>query len=189
MRTSFFGGVLLLVLAGCAGILPRESTVSPSQFQTYEQMSASYSGIQLGITRLNELPALGFGTQTTPNIEVLSYSQIINRFLPAEGMTLQQAPAPVRACIKAQFRCSAYVFRFQHSTRKRTGGVVPDILGIERNTVSSGWSAEVVLLLEDDVVVYKMISARPFIQERTDKSKPLGPLQDLDGNISGTPSP
>jgi hypothetical protein len=188
MRNWIAGGVLLLSLAGCSGILPRESNASSSKFETYEQFMASYAGIRLGQTRLNDLNALGFGTQTTPNIVVLSYMEIVDRFLPAEGMTLQQAPPAVRLCIAAQFRCSAYVFHFQNSKTQRSGGVVPDMLGIARHTVNDGWSAEAVLLLQDDLVVYKIISSRPYIQERHDKTRPLGPLQDMGSNISGSPS-
>jgi hypothetical protein len=188
MREQIVGGVFLLCLAGCGGVLPHETNVDSSKFQTYDQVTASYGGVHLGQTRLNELPALGLDTQTSPNIEVLSYTEIVNRFLPAKTVTLQQAPPGVRLCIEAQYRCSAYVFHLEHSRKQRSGSVVPDLLGIEQNTVNDGWSAEIVLLLEDDLVVYKVISGTPHTQDRHEKTRPLGPFQDLGRIVVGGPS-
>ena len=187
MRERIVGGMLLLLLAGCGGVLPQESNVDSSRFQTYDQVLASYADVQQGKTRLKELPGLGLDTRSTPNIEVLSYTDIVNRFLPGESMTLKQAPPAVQRCIEAHYRCSAYVFRLQQSHQQRSGGVVPDLLGIEQDTVSDGWSAEVVLLLQDDLVVYKVISGHPHIQDRNDKTQPLGPFQDLHKSIVGAP--
>ena len=187
MREQIVGGLLLLCLAGCGGILPHETNVDSSKFKTYDQVLDSYRGILPGKTRLNELPALGLDTRTTPNIEVLSSTDIVNRFLPADAMTLKQAPPAVRLCIEAQYRCSAYVFHLQHSNRQRSGGVVPDLLGIEQNTVNDGWSAEIILLLQDDIVVYKVISGSPHTQDLRDKTQPLGPFQDLGRFIMGSP--
>ena len=188
MREQIVGGAFLLLLAGCSAVLPQETNVDSSKFQTYDQVLASYGDVQLGKTRLNELAGLGLDTRTTPNIEVLSYTDIVNRFLPGERMTLQQAPPAVRLCIEAQYRCSAYVFRLQNSHTQRSGGVVPDLLGFQQDTVNNGWSAEVVLLLQDDVVVYKVISGSPHTQDRRDMTQPLGPLQDMGKLIVGSPT-
>jgi len=185
MHKQIIGGVLALVLAGCGGVLPHESDADSTKFLTYDQVAASYAGIQPGKTRLNELPGLGFDTRTTPNIEVLSYTDIVNHFLPSERMTLEQAPPGARRCLEAQERCSGYVLQFQHSQRRRNGGAVPDLLGIERDTVRNGWTAKILLLLKDDTVVYKEISGSPNIEDNQNKTQPLGPLQDLGQGISG----
>jgi len=188
MHKQIVGGMLALVLAGCGGVLPHESDADSTKFLTYDQVSSSYAGIQLGKTRLGELPGLGFDTRLTPNIEVLSYSEIVDRFLPSETISEQTAPSPVRRCIEAQYRCSAYVFHLTHSHTQHSGNVVPDLLGTERDTVNSGWSAEVVLLVQDDLVVYKVISGRPYAQDLQNETQPLGPLQDLRQLIVGSPT-
>jgi len=185
MRKRVVGVALSLLAAGCGGVLPHESNIDTSRFQTYEQVMASYNGINLGKTRRGDLVKLGLDTMTTPNIEVLSYTDIVNHFLPSETMKLEQAPPNARRCMQAQDRCSGYIIQLQHSSKQRNGGVVTDVLGFERDTVSSGWTAKIVLLLEDDVVVYKELSGRPNIQERQNESEPLGPLQDLGKTISG----
>jgi hypothetical protein len=185
MRIGIVGGVLALMLAGCGGVLPRESEIDSKKFQTYDEVLASYDDVNLGKTRLADLPAIGFGTKTTPNIEVLSYAEIVDRFLPSETITMEHLPPSVQHCIEAQYRCSAYVFHLRNSRTDHSGSVVPDLLQIEQDTVKSGWSAEVVLLLQDDLVVYKVISGRPNAQDRHNKSQPLGPLQDMGKNMFG----
>jgi hypothetical protein len=186
MRTQIVCGVLGVVLAGCGGVLPHETSIDTGTFQTYEQVMTSYDGIHPGQTRADELPKLGFDTRTTPNIEVLSYTDIVNHFLPSETMSLSQAPPGARRCMEAQDHCSGYVLQFQHSQKRRSGGVVPDLLGIQRDTVSNGWSAKVVLLLQDNTVVYKELSGRPNMQEHNQRSQPLGPLQDLSKGLTGS---
>ena len=63
------------------------------------------------------------------------------------------------------------------------GNILLDIFGFERQTVDSGWSAEVVLLMQDGHVAYKLMSGRPRIEDTHDSIQPLGPLQDI-GNTA-----
>lgn len=185
MRKVIVGVAVSIVLAGCGGVLPHESSKDTAKFQTYDELMSAYAGVVPGKTRLTELPALGLDMHTIPNIEVLSYTDIVNHFLPSESMKLEQAPPAARRCMEAQERCSAYIIHLQNSQTSRNGGVVPDLLGIERDTVKSGWSAKIVLVLLDNVVVYKEISGLPNIEEHNDTSQPLGPLQDLGQDIVG----
>jgi hypothetical protein len=189
MRNQIAGAMLALMLAGCGGVLPHESNIDSVKFQTYEQVMAAYAQIDLGKTRLPELSKLGFDPLSTPNIEVLSYTEIVEHFMPADTKTFEHSPQAVQTCIAAQDHCSAYVYHLQHSDKHRNGGVVPDLLGVERDTIDKGWSAEVVLLVQDGCVVYKVISGRPHIENLDDSVQPLGPLQDLGTAISGPVSP
>ena len=52
-------------------------------------------------------------------------------------------------------------------------------LGFQRETTETGWSASMLLLLVDDVVVYKLWSGTPRVEERGKETNPLGPAQDL----------
>lgn len=71
------------------------------------------------------------------------------------------------------------IFRPQHIHAERNGSLVLDLLGFERVTEETGWSAEVIFLTQDGRVVYKILSGRPRIEEVRDSIQPLGPLQDL----------
>ena len=61
-------------------------------------------------------------------------------------------------------------------------------MGFERTTVSYGWSAEVMLLIQDGRVAYKVMAGHPNIQNFQDKVQPLGPLQDLGDEMVHTAS-
>jgi len=176
----------MLSLVGCGGLglLPHESSVSGSQtFATYDQVTIAYTNIVPGETRISDLQKLGFDTAVTPNVEILSYLGVIERFMPRNSISFDHLAQPVQACIEAQERCSAFVFHPDHIQSNRTGNIVLDILGFERTTVSTGWSAEVVLLMQDGRVAYKLMSGRPRIEDTHDTVQPLGPLQDI-GNTA-----
>lgn len=186
----FFSAVFMFSLVGCGGLglLPHESKVSSNSFQSYEQVQAAYADIAPGATRLTDLPKLGFDTATTPNVEILSYLGVIERFMPRNTMSYDRLAPQVQACIEAQDRCSAFVFHPQHVETRRTGNFFLDLLGFERRTVDSGWAAEVVLLMQDARVAYKLMSGRPRIDEMHDQISPLGPLQDIGNSVTKTAS-
>lgn len=183
MRSRVAGGMLALLLAGCGGVLPHESQVDVTKFETYDQLTMAYNKIELGKTSTTDLSTLGFDPKTTPNIEVLSYTQIVDALLPSDKLRVEDVPTSARPCLQAQNDCSGYLYRLAHSSKRRNGDVVPDLMGIERDTVSSGWSADIMLLVQNDRVIYKMMSSKPRIENRQNKSQPLGPLQDM-GNIN-----
>ncbi|MGA7674084.1 MAG: hypothetical protein WCA78_03455 [Rhizomicrobium sp.] len=176
----------MLSLVGCGGLglLPHETQVLASaNFQTYDQVAAAYTSIVPGETRLADLPKLGFDTATTPNVEILSYLGVIERFMPRNSMTFDHLAPPVQACIEAQDRCSAFVFHPQQVQSRRMGSFFLDVFGFERETLDTGWQAEVVLLMQDGHVAYKLMSGRPRIEDMHDTVQPLGPLQDI-GNTA-----
>lgn len=186
MTRSIMAGCLAVLLAACSSVLPHESSAVGGKFRTYDQLMASYDKIALGRTRTTDLSPLGFDPHTTPNVAVLSYLDIIKRFVPNDAMSLRHVPKPVRDCIDAQNRCSAYLYHLQHTETHHNGAVIPDLIGTERDTTRSGWSAEIILVLRDDNVVYKVMSGMPNLEERHDKSQPLGPLQDLGNSLTGS---
>ncbi|MBU6297990.1 MAG: hypothetical protein KGJ79_16865 [Alphaproteobacteria bacterium] len=162
--------------------------MSTSSFQTYDQVQAAYTDIVPGSTRMSDLQKLGFDTATTPNVEILSYLGVIERFMPRNTLSFDHLARPVQACIEAQDRCSALVFHPQHVESRRMGNVFLDLLGFERETLNTGWSAEVVLLMQDGHVAYKLMSGRPHIEDMHDTVQPLGPLQDIGNAAAHTAS-
>jgi hypothetical protein len=187
---TFLSATFMLSLVGCGGLglLPHETKASTNSFQSYEQVQSAYTDVVPGQTRLTDLPKLGFDTATTPNVEVLSYLGVIERFLPRSTMSFDHLAPPVQACIESQDRCSAFVFHPQHVESRRMGNIVLDLLGFERRTVASGWTAEVVLLMQDGHVAYKLMSGRPRVEDTHDEITPLGPLQDIGNSLTRTAS-
>jgi hypothetical protein len=179
-------GTLALVGCGGFGLLPHQTEHSNTAFNSYTEVETAYRGIVPGTTRDSDLDRLGFDAAAQPNVEVLSYLGVIERFMPRDSITFDHLAPPVQACIEAQERCSAYVFRPSQLDRQRTGSIFLDLLGFERTTVDKGWSAEVVLLMQDGRVAYKVLSGHPHIEGYHDDIQPLGPFQDLGGTAVRT---
>jgi len=173
---------ITLTLVGCGGLslLPHRSDMADDQnFQTYDQVASAYQSIVPGQTREADLNKLGFNAAIQPNAEVISYLGVIERFMPRDSIRFDHLAKPVKSCIEAQERCSAYVFRPSRLDQQRTGSIFLDLMGFERTTVDKGWAAEVVLLMQDGRVAYKVMSGKPHIEGYHDDIQPLGPLQDL----------
>lgn len=174
---------ITLSLVGCggaAGLLPHGSDLSDNQsFKTFGEVQSAYASIVPGQTREAELTKLGFDASVQPNTEMISYLGVIERFMPRDSIKFDHLAKPVRTCIEAQERCSAYVFRPSRLEQQRTGSVFLDLLGFERTTVDHGWAAEVVLLMQDGRVAYKVMSGKPHIEGYHDDIQPLGPFQNF----------
>ena len=177
-----------LALVGCSSskLLPHSSNNSSASFQTYEQVGAAYASVNPGVTRTPDLAGLGFDTATGANAESLTYIGIGNRFLLQTDQPTSHIPAQVEACIKAQERCSGFVFHLQRLESRHIGNVLGDAFGFKKIVVDSGWTAEVMLVLQDGVVIYKIMSGRPRLEQTHDIVQPLGVLQDI-GNTTEEP--
>jgi len=177
-----------LSLVGCGGLglLPYQTDVKNTNFKSYKEVEIAYQQISPGATRESDLTQLGFDASGSPNVEVLSYLGVIERFMPRDSIKFDNLDPAVQSCIEARDRCTAYVFKPERLHQQRTGNWFLDILGFERTTVSYGWSAEVVLLMQDGRVAYKVMAGKPRIQNYHDNVQPLGPLQDLGGDVLRT---
>jgi hypothetical protein len=188
LLTLLFGVLLtsssLLLLAGCGGgLLPAQQAQTTMPFHTYDQVVESFEQIVPGMTRAEDLPGLGFDARNS-NADVLSYLGVQERFMPTAGVRWEHLNPAVRACIRAELYCNGFVFRPSRITSRRVGNTVSDILGFQRITHSSRWSAEVILLVMKGRVVHKVFSGNPRTDNMDDKRQPLGPLQDVGGALS-----
>jgi len=104
------------------------------------------------------LANLGFDARTA-NVDVLSYLNVEERFLPAAGVRWEHLDPAVQACIRAEAFCTGYVFHPGRTASKRLGRFLPDVLGFERITRSTRWSADVILLVMDGRVVHRSFPA------------------------------
>lgn len=175
-----------LSLTACGGgkvLLPSTTSESSKTFQNYEQVETAYIAVAPGKTNSAELAKLGFSVKSSPNIEILTYVGVVER-LPQDARTKGAIPPPVQACFDAGDRCSAYIFRPGRIESHHVGNTVLELTGFESSTVDEGWSAEVMLLIQDDVVVYKQMNGQPLIGDEQRTIQPLGPLQDAYTNAT-----
>jgi hypothetical protein len=170
-------------LSACAswGVLPSTKETTESPFENYRSAEDAFNKVRPYVTTAKELKVRGFDPYTTPNIKVLNYLDLVPRFLPQQSMKSEDLDPAVQACLTARDRCTGWLAEPSTSSKDRTGNVALDVLGFERETTSTGWKASMLLLLQDNVVVYKLWSGTPTILEVKTEKKPLGPLQDLSG--------
>jgi len=175
-----------LNLGACARwILPSSQEATETPYDTYEQAEQAFKRIVPFETSEEDLAAMGLHPRKTPNIKVVNYLEIMKRFLPQETVRLADLDPAVQACLNARDACKGWILAPERIARDRVGDVSLDVLGFDRETVSSGWRAEMVLLIVDGVVIYKLWSGTPVVQETKREVKPLGPFQDLSGAASG----
>jgi len=176
------------VLVGCGGLglLPRTTDIKNSSFKTYNEVEVAYREIAPGTTRTSDLVNIGFDSNESPNVEVLSYLGVIERFIPRDSIRFDNLDPIVQQCIEARDRCTGYVFHPERLHKERLGNWFLDVLGFQRTTVDYGWSADVVLLVMDGHVIYKVMSGRPHIEDFHHSVEPLGPFQDLTGTVLHT---
>lgn len=166
-----------LALAGCGGMLPRGSSVSPSSFENYEAAQEALEKVVPYHTTVEELKALGFDPQANVNVTVIPYPEVITRLAPHPGVPMEALDRGVRDCILAQMRCRAYEFRFAHQNRRREGGFWADFFNFRRRVEVIGWRFEGLVVVRDGVVLFRNTAGVPRINTVERQSNPLGPLQ------------
>ena len=113
-------------------------------------------------------------------MELLNYSDILRRF-PLAGSNLTLDPG-LRECFDAGKRCVGYSIDVKHSDRNRVGPFLLDLLSFRRETVTTGWTFNALVLLVGDDVVYSLYGGKPAISENEKQLEPLGPFQNWNGS-------
>lgn len=175
-----------LSLGACASdVLPSTSHETAGPFATYEIAEIAYKVITPGVTDAAKLRELGIDPRTTPNLQVINYVEVMRLFMPTNTVAIADLDPAVQGCIGAKTACVGWLMAPNATATQRTGHVSLDMLGFQRETTETGWSASMLLLLVDDVVVYKLWSGTPRTEERGKETNPLGPAQDLSDPARG----
>ncbi len=172
---------------GCRSLFPTESKTSRTPWQNYEEAQAAFDKITPHQTSLEELKSLGFDPASTPNVKVLTYLDLIERFIPNQSITLKDLQPDVRACIEAKDTCHAYELELDISRSKRYGNLALDMFGFKKNTRVTGWSFKALIIMKDDRVAYKIRSGQPNLERHEKKLRPLGPFQELENLVTKVP--
>lgn len=191
IRSGLVLAAAALGLSACASdVLPSTSHETAGPFPSYEIAEIAYKVIEPGVTDAGKLRELGIDPRTTPNLKVLNYVEVMRFFMPSDSIAVADLDPAVQGCIGARAACAGWLMAPEAHGTQRTGHVSLDVLGFQRETTQTGWSASMLLLLVDDVVVYKLWSGTPRVEERGKETNPLGPAQDLsDPARSAIPKP
>lgn len=166
---------------GCKSMFPTEDKLSQSTWQSFAEAQIAFDKITPHQTDIEDLKKLGFDPFITPNIKLLTYRDIIERFIPNHSITMQDLQEDVRLCIQSKDCCQAYELDLDTTKSKRYGNLCLDVLGFKKKTRITGWNFKALVIIKDGVVTYKLRSGEPNVDRLEKKVKPLGPFQELDG--------
>ena len=152
-----------------------------SPWPDFASAKAAFDSITPGQTSIAELRTLGFDPYANPNVRILNYLDIQNRFLPNQSVRWEDLPTPVRQSIEGKESSVAYELDLTVVTSQRYGNLALDMLAFNRKTHETGWSFKALILLNHDKVLYKLWSGQPHLDRLDQKKQPLGPFQDLEG--------
>ena len=174
---------LVLTTTGCKALFSSTSQRARTPWQNFDEAQSAYDKVDPHKTTVNELKTMGFDPMTTPNVKILTYLDLIQRFIPNASITFDDLQPDVRACIESKDCCHAYEMDLDLTDNKRFGNLALDIFGFNRKTKTTGWTFKALIIVKDDIVAYKIRSGEPNVDRVEKKTKPLGPLQELDNVI------
>lgn len=175
---------LLFLAPGCSFLLPTSQTTAKSKWHTYGEAEAAFDRISPGATATNELADLGFDPSANPNVRILTYIDVMQRFMPNESITKDDLDPSVRAFIEGRERGQAWEVDVNIAKSKRYGNVLLDLAGFVRKSHDTGWQFKGLLLIREGRVVYKLSAGQPNVDRYDKKVRPLGPLQELDSILA-----
>jgi hypothetical protein len=172
-------------IAGCTSLLPRSEQKTADTWGDYESASAAIDRIVAHQTTRAELAAQGIDPRQNAAITILTFSDVVQRFATGGAIRPEELDPGVRQCLTAGKACSGYAIALKRTTNKRIGNFWLDSFNFKRETDSSGWSFNAIILFTEDLVVYTLKGGQPRMHETAVERNPLGPLQSWGEQVPG----
>jgi hypothetical protein len=176
----------LALLAGCSSmLLPKSNEVTASPWQSFQEAQNVFDKIVPGTTTIADLRNMKLDPSSNPNIAILNYADVMRKFMLNQSFSLNDLDEGVRVCVTAKINCRGFEVNQTQMQKSRNGNVVLDVLGFYRETHTAGWKFNGLILLKDDIVVYKLTSGQPAIKQTEENQNPLGPVQAIGSHFTG----
>jgi hypothetical protein len=169
-------GVCLLA-GGCTTLLPSSRTEVVSVWSSYDDAVKSLATVAPYLSTRQSVHAQGLDPGRNPAITVLHFADVLQRFAAATLIKPEDVDRGIRDCLQAGKQCGGYIIAVEKLHRRRVGSFWLDSLNFRRETVTTGWRVDVLLVFVDDALVYKLVGGRPLVNEVELRRNPLGPLQ------------
>ncbi len=177
-------GGLCILGTGCSFLLPKDKEQVESPWVSFSEAKSAYDEIVPGETTVAGLQELGFDPRRTPNVEELSYIEVLGAMIPAGFAITPETMGPLlKNCFDAQTRCRAYRAQQRRIRHNRFGIALLDLLNFWRRTRTTGWELDATFLMVDDLVIHKLWSGKRKIERYRSRVNPLGPLNELSGAL------
>ena len=177
--------LLIAGLAGCTSLLPRSESSTADTWGDYESAAAAIERIIPLQTTRSELQAQGIDPRKNAAITILTFSDVALRFQTGGAIRAEELDPGVRQCLTAGKACSGYAIALKRTLNRRIGNFWLDSFNFRRETDSTGWSFNAIILLTGDLVVYTLHGGQPRMHETAVERNPLGPLQSWGEQVPG----
>ena len=185
MHRSIAALLACLLTAACTSLLPKSKEVTASPWQTYQDAQETFDKIIPGHTTIADLRVMSLDPGSNANIAILNYADVMRKFMLNQSFSVNDLDSGVRDCVLAKIACRGFEINQSQVHKQRLGNVVLDVLGFQRETHTAGWRFNGLILLKDDIVVYKLTGGQPAIQQTEENQNPLGPVQAIGSKVTG----
>jgi hypothetical protein len=183
--TRWIAVALVVLTAACSSLLPTSREVTASPWGNYQDAQDAFDKIVPGQTTIAELRQMSLDPAKNANIAILNYADVMRKFMLNQSFSINDLDNGVRECVTAKIACRGFEINQSQVHKQRLGNVVLDVLGFQRETHTAGWRFNGLILLKDDVVVYKLTGGQPAIQQTEENQNPLGPVQAISSRVTG----
>jgi hypothetical protein len=185
MKRILAAALLVSLLAGCSSLLPKSKEVTASPWQSYQDAQETFDKIIPGSTTIAELRLMSLDPGSNPNIAILNYADVLRKFMLNSSFSINELDSGVRECVNAKMGCRGFEINQSTVQKQRMGNVVFDLLGFYRETHTDGWRFSGLILIRNDIVVYKLTGGQPLIRQIDENQNPLGPVQAIGNKLTG----
>ena len=158
--------------------MPKAHTESPT-FQTFEEAQRAIEALVPQKSTLADLVGLGLTPAKQPNTLILTHADVVRRMVNGSVIGKEDLDPGILNCISARDACRGWEFNVARISKARTGNFFADFVNFKRRTETTGWRFNALVLLVNDVVVYRAWGGQPVVNEVEVNSNPLGPFQDM----------
>jgi len=173
-----FALTLALHATGCSSLLPKAHTESPT-FQTFDEARQAIEALVPTKSGLATLTEMGLTPTKQPNTVILTHADVVRRVVNGSVLSKEDLDPGIVTCINARDACRGWELNVANITKARTGNFLADFVNFKRRTETTGWRFNALILLVNDVVVYRGWGGQPVVNEVEVNTNPLGPLQDM----------
>lgn len=175
--------VASLCLSACASLLPSTKQINDLPWASYQRAQEVFAQITPTQTRLADLKKMGIDPDQTPNVALLNHADVTRRLVAISTLEIRFLPPLVQHCLAMYTECYAFQIEQKHLDRKRYGNFWLDFLTFNRKVEISGWQFEALIIMQKDLVVYKLWTGKPTILQLEEERNPLGPLQGAGSSV------
>lgn len=175
--------ILALCFGGCSSLLPKGESETAGPWQNFAEAQSTFDQIVPHQSTLEDIRKLHLDPATNTNITILNYSDVLRRFIPSPNINVGDLDSGVQECISAKKACKGYEVNQEVLKRQRYGNFLADFLNFNRKEDIVGWRFNGLILIKDDLVVYKLSGGEPNIHKNEQNKNPLGPLQGIGGAL------